>query len=305
MKWLLACVLLSACGPTKSVEATTAAPIADAAREEPTRAAPEAAPNAPDATAAAQAALERVLAAEAAGHPISTRVAPGPQGTHLVRAMIDDMPPGVGVRAAFVQGQVIVGPRDLAGFAAFVRAHEWLVRPPPTDELVTLANVALFDGLLALDDSVPSRLTTSADALTLELHVVRFPSGAKETVRVVVGSSGPAEVVATPPSTTLSAQAHPAAELEAALQRDDAAAISAAIGRLQRPGDPAALAALAKATLLPNETLAANALMAMGATPASATLLKAAWQALAPAARAKLVALARELYSDAFATSLE
>lgn len=300
LAWL-SLVGLLACGPTKPTTPSEPTTTTTATTGPPDTAPP---PARPDPVALAKTALTLAVDPESKAK-VDTRTQEGPQQTTIVRAMIAGASPGTGVRAALVTGDgTMVGPQDPAGFAELVRHNGWLSNPPLTSDLVQLANVALFDGILAVDDSVPPKVSGRPDALVLKLQVITYPSGAKDVVEVTVNTTGPAVTVITaaakPP-----ASRGPAGDLGAAIEADDAAAITLAIGALQRTTDPAGMAALARASTVPNETIAANAIMALSPTPESAKLLKEAWKNLMPEARAKLVALAGELHDATFAGQIK
>jgi hypothetical protein len=234
---------------------------------------------------------------------------PGALGTTVVTAAIPDAYPGTGVACVVLDGSLSYGRHGERDLADLARKKGWLKKAPPTDELVRLVNDAEFEGLLQIDDTTPPVATLSAAGLELRLQRRTFPSGAFESVRILlppkskalveVGQLAPAAggTPAAPPQ-------DPLAEAERALEHGSPAEQSAAITALSARRDARALALLAHATTLGNEQLTADAIVAIGASPEAAAALKKAWAPLDAARRQQLLQLAAEAHGAAFADRL-
>lgn len=265
----------------------------------------------PDAaTKRATAKLQDLLRDQAkqAGKELVAGEEPGALGTTVVRVVVKDAYPGSGVARVVVwngKSYGVHGERDLADLA---RERGWLKKAPETAGFVKLVGDAQFEGLLAVDESTAPSLSAGKDGLVLSLVRRTFPSGAREPVRVTIGAKGPAQVSVgggAAPTAEKSPAANPLADAQRALESGSAVEKSAAINALAKSSDPAAKALLARATLLPAEQLAIDALQAIGSTPEAAAALRKAWSGLDAARRATLVQNATELHGPAFGALLK
>jgi hypothetical protein len=262
------------------------------------------------AVARAQARLREALAheAEAAKRPIKTGVAVGPLGGLVVTAAIEGAYPGTGVARTVVLRGTSWGARGEHDLADLARDSGWLERPPVDERaFAELVNAAQFDGLLALDEGHPPKLARGGGGLVLTLVRRRFPSGTMERLVVRLPPSGRATVVTDPVEPAPRSEkggGDVLDEAEAAIASGTAAARAEAIRRLRGRNDARAMALLARATTLADQTLAADALLAIGARDDAAAALRRAWSALDARRRDALVAMAEEAYGAAFAAKL-
>lgn len=127
------------------------------------------------------------------GLPIATDALAAPASLSIVRAMAKGAYPGTGVYAVLLDADgTTYGKRGAKDLADLVRARGWLEKPPEADVLVRLANAALYDNLLAVDDSEPPVIAKRDGALTLRFMRRNHPSRARDTVVVRIEARGPA-----------------------------------------------------------------------------------------------------------------
>ena len=224
----------------------------------------------------------------------------------MVTAAIPDAYPGTGVACVVLDGSVSYGQHGERNLAELVRKKGWLKKAPPTADLVRLVNDAEFDGLLQVDDTTPPAVILSPAGLELKLVRRSFPSGARESVRVLMPPKGKAlvEIGQATQATPAAPPGGPLAEAERALEHGSPAERSAAITALSSRRDARALALLAHATTLGNEQLTADAIVAIGTSPEAAAALKKAWAPLDATRRQQLLQLAAEAHGAAFAEGL-
>lgn len=237
---------------------------------------------------------------------------PGALGTIVVAATIPGAYPGTGVACVVLEGNLSYGRHGERNLANLARKKGWLQKAPPADDLARLVNDAEFEGLLQIDDASPPAVTLSEAGLELKLVRRGFlsgpgglsgpgrPSGTREPVRVLLPPQGKA-IVEVGQAAPLQ---DPLTDVKRALEHGSPAERSAAIAALSGQRDARALALLAHATTLGNEQLAADALVALGASAAAATALKKAWAPLDATRREQLLQLAAEAHGAAFADRL-
>lgn len=236
---------------------------------------------------------------------VETSEAPGPLDLRTLRAAARDAYPGTGVRTALLDASgVAYGTRVDRDLADLARARGWLQSPPAATDLLAAANVALFDGMLALAEDAPQLRQTSDGALELRFVRVAFPSGAREPMEVRIGTMGRAEVRKLPAEgpgepTPIDATTG----LMRALDGGQAAEIARALGSVPRPFGARELAAFARAAVLPNEDIATTALVTMGGSPEAISALREALDS-APERRGEVSGWVAELYGDAVAAAL-
>jgi hypothetical protein len=236
---------------------------------------------------------------------VTAREQAAPQGLTAVIAQARDAYPGSGVRATLVDAEGrAYGIHGDASFADLVRARGWLSAPPSASELTQLANVALFEGLLALAADAPQLERTGDGALELRFVRTAFPSGAREPMALRVAADGREEVRRLP------AEGPPAptpidatAGFLRALESGGSAEIALTLSKVPKPFGPREYAAFARAVVLPHEDIATTALVTMGGSPEA---LAAVGEALrgAPDRRSEVVGWVGELYGSAAAAGL-
>lgn len=272
----------------------------------------------PDPAAAvkkASARLEALLRDEAkrAGKPVVTGQDPGPLKTTVVRAAIQDAYPGSGVARVVVWNGRTYGKRGERDLADLARERGWLKKAPDAAALARLVGDAQFDGLLAIDEAAAPAAATGKEGLSLSFTRRTFPGNAAEPVRVVIGSKGPAVITIGGGAAPAGGKAQPAKDAPAAnpladaaraLESGGAAERSSAIAALGKSKDPGRFDLLARATLLPSEQLATDALVAIGGSPDAVAALRKAWAGIDAARRARLSATAGEVYGPAVAAEL-
>jgi hypothetical protein len=264
--------------------------------------------NSDDAIKRATTKLQDVLRDEATrtGNVILTGLEPGVFDTAIVRVALKGAYPGSGVARVVLWNNASYGIHGEHDLGDLVRALGWLKQPPDTDSLVRIVNAAQFEGVMAVDSAPPPSVTTSPDGLVLTMMRISFPSGARDPVKVVIGAQGPAVVTFgnVTNSTASASSGMSLADASHALDKGSAVEKSQAITSLGKSTDPAAKALLAKATTLPNEQLATDALQAIGNSPEAAAALRKAWADLSADKRAELIRNAGELHGSAFAAQL-
>ncbi|HEX2571184.1 MAG TPA: hypothetical protein VH877_16625 [Polyangia bacterium] len=240
---------------------------------------------------------------------IRTRASAGPMSTILVVAAAEGAYPGTGVRTALVHEGVVYGPRD--GLADLVRACGWLASPPDATTLAAVASAVLFDDQLQLDtDSAAepaTQLTAEPGGLSLTLTHRLFPSGARERMRIHIPASGRETVqrVDEDPADRAPIPIDRATALVRALDAQDLMATLDAIQGIEAPSQPREFEALARAALHPNDTVAADALVKLGASDGAAAALRRALATTDEARRRSVAAMVSELWGSAFAARLE
>jgi len=209
---------------------------------------------------------------------ITIRREDGPLGTTVVTAQADGGYPGQGLRTGLMDRQSgdIYGTAFGDGLVQLAAARGWWSAPPAAADLAQVVNTVAFDrGLAIAADPAP---TVESDGRGFILRLVReaFPSGARERVTVTVRPDADTQIVVEPelaepiPITA-------ATGLDRAIDADDAAAILGAIRDLAvAEKGPRDWAALARAAVIPNEAIALEAIMAMGASPGGIEALSAA-----------------------------
>src|SRR5581483_232075 len=110
-----------------------------------------------------------------------------------VRAFARGAYPGTGVFAVLLDADgTTYGRHGSQDFADLVRARGWLAKAPEAATLVRLANAALWENLLQVDESEPPVISKKDGGLTLRFQRRTFPSGARENVIVRIGPTGKA-----------------------------------------------------------------------------------------------------------------
>jgi len=243
-----------------------------------------------------------------AGHPadkIHVEATAGALGATRIHTRVDEAYPGDGLRTALVVDGLRygIGGRDLAALA---RARGWHEAPPAPGDLARLVAFAWLP-MMAFDDEVTPALTPSPDGLVLAFGVREVMSGDRARVVAAMPRAGDMRLetsAAEPPPAE--PPADPVAALEDALTSQDALAMMAALRRMDAaPASPARTRALARAAVLPNEAIAFDALLRIGASDESAAaLVDAVKQLDDTTARPRLVERARQAHGDAFARRL-
>ena len=132
--------------------------------------------------------------AQLKAYPVETDALAAPCSLTFVRAFAKGAYPGTGVFGVLMDADgVTYGKRGRKDFADLVRARGWLEKAPEAATLVQLANMALWDNLLAVDESEPPVISKKDGGLTLRFMRRTFPSGAHETVVVRVEKTGAAK----------------------------------------------------------------------------------------------------------------
>lgn len=108
---------------------------------------------------------------------IKTSATPGPQGTTILMAAVEDAYPGSGVwRAVFYDGQSW-GTHGQKPLAELVRARGWLAAPPP--ELIAIVDAALFEGMGGFSEAAVEQ---AGGGLRLTGKIVSFPAATRAVV---------------------------------------------------------------------------------------------------------------------------
>lgn len=267
--------------------------------------------------AAEQHLVARLVAEGHAREAIATTVKPVGPSLVAVVASARGAYPGSGVRSLLVDedaaevGRALFGPMSgpstaWLDVADLVRERGWIASPPSVEQVVAVLNYASFDALLQLDDALPPRLATDGRELRIELVRRRLPSGQRERVELLIAPSGPARIaVGAPPDRP--PQPTPLDEVSAlhlAIDRGDVLAVGTAMAALGAPTTPRAYAALARVATLPDETLVADALVALGGGAAAVAALREALADVGGARRELVREMLGELYGPAFAAQV-
>jgi hypothetical protein len=260
-------------------------------------------------TDAKKALVERLVQDGFAQETLSTRTSDGPMNTVLVTAAAQGAYPGTGVRTALIHDGVIYGPGE--GLAELVRACGWLVAPPEAMTLAAAASAVLFDNLLMIDTDTDAgsaaELTANSEGLCLTLVRRCFPSGARERMRIDIPARGREKVqqVDETPANKAPISIDRVTALVRALDASDLAATLDAIQELPTPSQPREFEALARAALHPNETVAADALLKLGASDGATAALRRALATTDATRRQCVTSMASELWGSEFAARLD
>jgi hypothetical protein len=264
---------------------------------------PAATPGASAAVTRVEALLRAHLAASNPGAVIKTSHSAGALGTTVVMAAIEGAYPGTGVaRVVLDEANVpygVLGDKSLADLA---RARGWLDKPPDQEAFLRLVNDTLFNGVAILVAPDPHALRIAGGELLFDFERHSFPTNFADPTRLRIGRAGPPVVESTAPKDP---PEDPAASLEWALDKREAAVALVFLPKLKGRTDDRAMKAMARATTSENRMIAADAMNQLGPTPDAAKALKAAWATLPEARRRELVSLAASFFGGAFAATLE
>lgn len=258
---------------------------------------------------AERALVEHLVRDGFAPETIRTRTAAGPMSTILVTAAAEGAYPGTGVRTALIYKGGVYGPGE--GLAELAHACGWLAAPPDATTFAEVAGAVLFDNLLQIDsdsdDGTATQVTAERGGLCLTLVRRLFPSGARERMRIDIPAAGRETVqrIDDEPADRGPIPIDRATALVRALDAKDLMATLKAIQGIEVPSQPREFEALARAALHPNDTVAADALVKLGASDGAASALRRILATTDETRRQCVVGMLSELWGAAFVARLE